>query len=43
LTAGVGRYDLTYAGMVTIGLLSVLTTGVAGLIEQRLYKWMGMK
>lgn len=40
---GYGRYDLMYAGMIVIGLLSVLTTGVAGLFEQRLYKWMGMK
>ena len=42
-TAQVSRYDLMYAGMVTIGVLSVLTTGVAGLLEQRLYKWMGTK
>ncbi len=40
-TAQVSRYDLMYAGMVTIGVLSVLTTGVAGLLERRLYKWMG--
>ena len=36
-------YDRVFAGMVVIGLLSVLTTGVAELIERRLYKWMGMK
>jgi len=42
-TAQVGRYDLMYAGMATIGLLSILTTGVAGLLEQRLFKWMGTK
>lgn len=42
-TAQVSRYDLMYAGMLTIGLLSVLTTGVAGLLERRLYKWMGTK
>lgn len=42
-TAQYGRYDLMYAGMVVIGILSVLTTGVAGLIERRVYKWMGMK
>jgi len=42
-TAQVARYDLMYAGMVTIGLLSILTTGVAGFLEQRLYKWMGTK
>jgi ABC-type nitrate/sulfonate/bicarbonate transport system permease component len=42
-TAGVSRYDLMYAGLVTIGLLSVLTTGVAGLVERRMYRWMGME
>lgn len=36
-------YDFMYAGMVVIGLLSVLTTGVAGLLEQRMSRWMGMK
>jgi ABC-type nitrate/sulfonate/bicarbonate transport system permease component len=29
--------------MLVIGLLSVLTTGVAALLERRLTKWMGMK
>ena len=38
-----GMYERMYAGMLVIGLLSVLTTGVAGVIERRLYKWMGMK
>ncbi len=42
-TAGVNRYELMYSGMVTIGLLSFLTAGVAGLIERRLYRWMKMK
>ncbi len=42
-TAGVHRYDLMYAGMVTVGLLSVLTTGVAGIVERRVYRWMGTK
>jgi NitT/TauT family transport system permease protein len=41
-SAGIGRYDYMYAGMLVIGILSVLTTGVAGVIERRLYKWMGM-
>lgn len=41
-SAGIGRYDFMYAGMLVIGILSVLTTGVAGLIERRLYKWMGV-
>ena len=36
-------YDFMYAGMVVIALLSVLTTGVAELLEQRLSRWMGMK
>jgi len=38
-----GMFERMYAGMLVIGLLSVLTTGVAELIERRLYKWMGMK
>lgn len=38
-----GYYDRMYAGMLVIGLLSVLTTGVAELIERRMYRWMGMK
>lgn len=38
-----GMYDRVFAGMVVIGLLSVLTTGAAELFERRLYKWMGMK
>jgi ABC-type nitrate/sulfonate/bicarbonate transport system permease component len=42
-TAGVTRYELMYSGMVTIGLLSILTAGVAGLIERRMYRWMKMK
>jgi ABC-type nitrate/sulfonate/bicarbonate transport system permease component len=36
-------YDYMFAGMLVIGLLSVLTTGVAGFLEQRLSRWMGMK
>jgi len=43
LTAGMSQYTTMYAGMVTIGLLSVITTGVAGLFERRLNRWMGMK
>ncbi len=39
----VGLYDLMYAAMLMIGILSVLTTGIAGLVERWLYKWMGMK
>jgi NitT/TauT family transport system permease protein len=38
-----GMYERMYAGMLVIGLLSVLTTGVAGIIERRVYRWMGMK
>ena len=37
------QYELMYAGMVVIGMLSVLTTGIAGLIERWLYRWMGKK
>ncbi|OGS42666.1 MAG: hypothetical protein A3K67_05525 [Euryarchaeota archaeon RBG_16_62_10] len=35
-------YEEMYAGMVIIGVLSALTTGVAGLIEGFVYKRMGM-
>lgn len=37
-----GYYPEMYAGMVLIGILSVLTTGLAGLIEREVYKRMGM-
>ncbi len=35
------QYDFMYAGMIVIGVLGVLTTGVASLFERRLYRWMG--
>jgi NitT/TauT family transport system permease protein len=38
-----GDFDFMYAGMVMIGLLGTLTTGVASLFEGRLSRWMGMK
>ena len=37
------RYDVTFACMIVIGLLSILTTGVAEQVERRLYRWMGME
>jgi ABC-type nitrate/sulfonate/bicarbonate transport system permease component len=43
VTSDLGEFSYTYAAMLMIGILSILTTGVAGLIEQRVYKWMGMK
>jgi len=43
LTAGSSLYTKMYAGIVTIGLLSVLTTGVAGLFERWINKWMGTR
>lgn len=36
-------YDLMYAGMIVIAILSVLTTGVASQVEVRLYKRMGLE
>lgn len=42
-TNDVGEFEYMYAGMIVIGLLGILTTGVAGLIEARLSRWMGMK
>lgn len=43
LSADYGRYDFTYATMLVIGLLSILTTGVAEMIEKRVSRWMGMR
>ncbi len=37
------QYSYTYATMIVIGLLGVLTTGVAELIEKRVSRWMGMR
>jgi len=42
-TADVGEFEYMYAGMIVIGLLGIFTTGVAGFIETRLSRWMGMK
>ncbi len=33
------EFDFMYAGMIVIGLLGVLTTGVASIFERRLSKW----
>lgn len=43
LSADYGRYDFTYATMLVIGILSMLTTGVAEMIEKRVSRWMGMR
>jgi NitT/TauT family transport system permease protein len=40
--ADFSAYEEMYAGMVIIGVLSVLTTGIAGLVEGFVYKRMGM-
>jgi ABC-type nitrate/sulfonate/bicarbonate transport system permease component len=37
------RYDVTFACMIVIGLLSIITTGFAEQVERRLYRWMGME
>jgi len=42
-SADFGYYPEMYAGMALIGILSVLTTGVAGAIEGEVYRRMGMK
>lgn len=39
----IGRWDYIYAVMLMIGILSILTTGVAGAVERRVYKWTGMR
>jgi len=38
-----GMYDYTYATMLVICLLSVLTAGVAEMIEKRVSRWMEMR
>jgi len=42
-SAGISEYPYMYAGMLMIGILSILTTGVASLFERRVSKWMGMR
>jgi ABC-type nitrate/sulfonate/bicarbonate transport system permease component len=37
------RFDVTFACMIVIGLMSILTTGLAEQFEKRLYRWMGME
>ena len=37
------RFDVTFACMIVIGLMSILTTGLAEQVERRLYRWMGME
>jgi len=39
----INQYEYTYATMIVIGLLGILTTGVAELIEKRVSRWMGMR
>ncbi len=41
--AGNNQFPYMYAGMLMIGILSMLTTGIAGLIEARVSKWIGMR
>lgn len=43
ISSDLSLFPQMYAGMVLIGILSVLTTGVAELFERRLSKWMGMR
>lgn len=38
-----GLYEFMYGGMLMIAILSVLTTGIAGLVERWLRRWMGFK
>ncbi|OPY30333.1 MAG: taurine transporter subunit [Methanomassiliicoccales archaeon PtaU1.Bin030] len=39
----VGRYDIMFAGMVTVAVLGILTLLIGSLIERRVKKWMGME
>ncbi len=36
-------YEFMFAGMLMIAILSILTTGIAGLVERWLRRWMGLK
>jgi NitT/TauT family transport system permease protein len=38
----IGRYDFMFAGMVTIAILGLLTTGLSRQVERRVSRWMGM-
>lgn len=38
----IGRYDIMFAGMVTVALLGLATLAFSTLIERRVTKWMGM-
>jgi NitT/TauT family transport system permease protein len=40
---GIGRPDITFAGMLTIAILGILTLWGTNLIERGVLKWMGMK
>ncbi len=37
------QYDVMYAGMLMIAILSVLTTGIAELMERWIRRWMGLR
>jgi NitT/TauT family transport system permease protein len=38
----IGRYDIMFAGMVTIALLGIVTLALSTLMERQVKKWMGM-
>jgi ABC-type nitrate/sulfonate/bicarbonate transport system permease component len=38
----IGRYDIMFAGMVTIALLGIVTLALSTLLERWVLKWMGM-
>jgi NitT/TauT family transport system permease protein len=38
-----GQFEFMFAGMIMIGILGILTTGMASIFEGRLSRWMGMK
>jgi NitT/TauT family transport system permease protein len=38
----IGRYDIMFAGMVTVALLGLATLAISTFLERRVTKWMGM-
>ncbi|WP_019178576.1 ABC transporter permease [Methanomassiliicoccus luminyensis] len=44
ITAGqsIGRYDIMFAGMITVGVLGIITLAISNYVEKKVDAWMGM-